>query len=386
MAAITLGLEEELQVIGAGGALCPHDIEAGPVPASGEHGMIGSELHRCALEVQTPICPDVDKLIGKLGALRAYARRRARRQGREVLAAGLHPFSSWLGQQVRGDPDQYPHYARLLGEYADVARGAMSFGLHLHFGLGDPEARIPVMNRLREVLPEVLALSASAPFFEGRDTGLHSWRHSLLDRYPRMGTPDAWDDEQAYFAHVRRLRRLGVLSPEQGLWEDMRLHHRYGTIEVRICDATPSLDRVWLIAALLLCEVATLEREIRCGAAPAVLPRACVEENRWRARRHGLGATWIDWHRDELVGTPTRLRRWLARLAPAAAQLGLLPRLDAALEDALRQGTSADLQRRVFEANGRDLGAVVRHLVAQTAEPATTTAVIAAAERKGVTA
>jgi len=186
-----------------------------------------------------------------------------------------------------------------------------------------------------------------------------------------MGMPEPWEDEERYFAHVRRLRQLGILSPDQGLWEDMRIHHRYGTLEVRICDATPSLDRVWLIAALLVCEADTLETELRGGIAPAVLSRACLDENRWRARRHGLDATWIDWQRDELVDTPTRFRRWLERLAPAAARRGFLPRLAAALDEALRAGTSADMQRRVFSDCGQDFPALVRHLVAETARPCT---------------
>jgi carboxylate-amine ligase len=365
---ITLGLEEELQVVGAATlALEPHDIEAGRIAVPDDAGTSSCEIHHCALEVQTPVCQSVDELLDCLSKLRTMAARRADKQGQLVLAAGLHPFSDWRTQSLRDDPVEYPHYARLLTEYVDVARGAMSFGLHLHFGLPDPTRRIAVMNRLREVLPDILALSASSPFVEGRDTGMQTWRHALLDRYPRMGVPEVWASEDQYFAHVDRLRSLGIIGGDQGLWEDMRLHHRYGTIEVRICDATPSLDRNWLIAALLLCEVDTLDREVAQGRARDCLRPTFVAENRWRARRHGLSATLVDWHRDELVAAPVRFSRWLERLAPSAERLGLMSRLSEHLTSALVNGTSADAQRSA--AAGGDMRQVVQHLVTETSQP-----------------
>lgn len=366
---ITLGLEEELQVVSATTlALADHDVEAGQRDIPDFAGTSTSELHRCALEVQTPICTSVDALIGSLGHLRAIAAGRAALRGQQVLAAGLHPFSDWRSQALRDDPAAYPHYASLISEYADVARGAMSFGLHLHFGLPDPRTRIDVLNRLRERMPCVLALSASAPFAQGRDTGMHSWRHAMLDRYPRMGTPDSWASDVAYLSHIERLRKVGVLSADQGLWEDLRLHHKYGTLEVRICDATPCIERVWLIAALLLCEVHTLDHELRIGQAKPALATPLISENRWRARRHGMSADFIDWHQDEVHPGAEHYRRWLTRLTPAAAALGLLPLLTNRLESALARGTSAE-QQRALVTNGGCLQSVVRALVAETAKP-----------------
>lgn len=366
---ITIGLEEELQVVDVTTlALSAHDVEAGRQAVPDFAGTSTCEIHRCALEVQTPVCQSVDSLIDSLAHMRRVSAARALLQNQRVLAAGLHPFSDWRTQALRDEPEVYPHYARLLEEYVDVARGAMSFGLHLHLGLPDPKTRMEVMNRLRERLPCVLALSASAPFECGRDTGMQTWRHAMLDRYPRMGVPTVWGSDAEYFANIERLRKVGILSPDQGMWEDLRVHHRYGTLEVRVCDATPSLERVWLIAALLLCEVHTLDHEVRTGRGQPGLPAALIAENRWRARRHGTAAQFIDWHRDEVVPGAVHFANWLDRLTPAAEELGLLPELARRLERALHEGTSAEQQRAVM-AGGGSMQDVVRSLIAQTAEP-----------------
>ena len=367
-ALVTLGLEEELQVVDAQtGALVPHDVEHTKRMLAGAPGGIASEIHTCTVELQTPICSDPNGIVASLALMRRLAHQQVERLGQRVIAAGLHPFSLWQSQPLHQDAERYPHYAHLLDEYGEIARSAMSFGMHVHLGLPDATHRIPVMNALRSVLPEVLALSANSPFHESRDTRLASWRHSVLGRYPRMGIPDVWPNEQAYFDHIARLRRLGSLEPDQGMWDDLRLHHRYGTLEVRICDAVFSLERVWLIVALLQCEVATLADEAARGLLPEPEPRAGIEENKWRARRHGMEAALVDWHRDEAVSTPARYERWLERLLPAAVKLGLWPQLELALVAALAEGTGADLQRR-WRAEGGSFESLVKNLVGATAE------------------
>jgi glutamate---cysteine ligase / carboxylate-amine ligase len=366
---VSLGVEDELQVVDAGsGALAPFDIERAKVALPDGPGSIACEIHKCTVELQTPVCTSPDAVATSLSALRGFAREEAARRGQNVLAAGLHPFSRWQSQPVYEDPDRYPTYAYMLHEYGDVARGALSFGLHVHLGLPEAKHRIPVMNALRSILPEVLALSVNSPFHEGRDTGLQSWRHSVLGRYPRMGIPNAWPDEETYFDHIARLRRLGCIGPTQGMWDDLRLHHRYGTLEVRICDAVFSLERVWLIAALLQCESAILCEEAARGTLPAPEPRVWIEENKWRARRHGLAASLVDWRRDEAVATPQRYERWLARLLPAARELGLWPQIELAVAKALTERTEAD-QQRLWHGESGSFESVVKSLVEASAEP-----------------
>lgn len=365
---VTLGVEDELQVVDARSfALAPFDVERANKALPTGIGSFACELHKCTVELQTPICRMPDEIAASLSFLRAAAREQTASDGKCVLAAGLHPFSTWQSQPVHDDPALYSTYAYLLGEYADLARSGVSFGLHVHLGLPDAKLRMPVMNALRSRLPDVLALSVNAPFHEGRDTGLASWRHSLLGRYPRMGIPDVWPDEQAYFEHIKRLRRWGSIRPNQGMWDDLRLHDRYGTLEVRICDAVHSIERVWLIAALLQCEATVLMDEATRGILPEPEPRVWIEENKWRVRRHGLNASLVDWPNDDVISTPTRFDRWLARIAPIAKTLDLWPRIERALTDALAEGTSADQQRRWHESGSFE--SLVKRLVEATAEP-----------------
>ena len=366
---VTLGVEEELQVVDARtGALAAHDIASTKKAFGNGPGGITSEIHQCTIELQTPIAGTPDEIASVLWSLREFAQKQAAMQGQKLLAAGLHPFSPWQDQPLHSDPQRYPHYANLLREYGDVARGAMSFGLHVHLGLPDPKLRMPVMNKLRSVLPEVLALSVNSPFYEGRDTGLESWRHSLLGRYPRMGIPDNWPDEDAYFGYIKALRHLGSIGPDRGLWDDLRLHHVYGTLEVRICDAVFSLERLWLIVALLQCETMVLVEEALRGSLGEPEPRHWIEENKWRARRYGLTAAFVDWRRNENVAAPVRYERWLARILPAAVKLGIWPRVELAVAGALQAASPASQQRAWRNQTGSFEG-LVKALVDATAEP-----------------
>ncbi|HEV2540292.1 MAG TPA: YbdK family carboxylate-amine ligase [Frateuria sp.] len=363
---ITLGIEEEVQVVDEQGRLVTHDLGSGQAEYATPEGLLDKEIHRCVIELKTRVCRGVDELVDALRAVRAVARRKAAAQQQRILIAGLHPTARWQQQPMHEGPE-YPHYHRLIAEYQDVARAAFSFGMHLHLGFPDGAPRMAIMNRLRHVLPEVLALSASSPFLEGRDTGLHSWRHSLLDRYPRMGTPDVWTSERHYQAHVDRLRRVGCIHPEQGLWQDLRLHHRYGTLEVRIMDAHPHLERIGLIATLLKWEAQTLEQELREGRQGLVWERACIDENKWRARRYGLAAQWIEWDRDEVCGTAAHFERWWRRLARCATSHAERAHWERRLADALDEGSYADALR-AHAARDADWTTTLQWMVEQAEE------------------
>ncbi|MFN7665037.1 MAG: YbdK family carboxylate-amine ligase [Inhella sp.] len=358
---VRLGLEEELMVLDPGTlALVPHDIEQTWARWPERRERLGREIHRAALELRTSVTRHPDALLRDVTQQRAWAREAANAQGQWVGAAGLHPTAPHWDQALHeGDP----HYAQLLDAFGDVARGACTFGLHLHLGLPSDDARSRLFLVLRERLPLVQAISANAPFSEGRDTGLASFRASWLGRYPRMGVPEPWPDASAWEHHVARLRRTGCLSPEGAPWYDLRLHHRLPTVELRVADALGDCQRVWLLAAWGACWAWTVAHERPQAQVPHPTPTPLLQENHWRARRHGARAKLVDWRQD--VEHP--LSHWLAdeaeALAPAARALGLGPRWP----DRLKPAAEADgaAWQRAQHASGGFEG-LLKALVQQT--------------------
>lgn len=363
---ITLGAEEELQVVDQTTLeLSPHDFERGRREFPDRNGSSSCELHKAVVELQTPICQTPDEIVASVQCMREVIRQRAEAQGQKILSAGVHPFSDWKQQEVNRDRRKHQHYIRLIDEYADIVRGMVSYGFHVHLGLPKDVPPIAIFNSLRNSLAAVLAISLSSPIYEGRDTGVLSWRHSMLDRLPRMGTPDIWSSQAEYESHIQLLRKMGTLEAQHGMWEDLRLHHVYGTLEVRICDATPSLNHIWLICALLQCEVHTLVDEYYRASLPTPLPRACLEENKWRVRRRGLAASLVDWKSETQISMRQHFALWMQRLAPAAQHLGLEKELSLRIDELFSSGVSADVQRGIFSQN-KNYQELVQHLVDAT--------------------
>lgn len=365
---ITLGAEEELQIVDQDSLeLAAHDFDRGQLDYPDRNGSSSCELHKAAVELQTPICQTPDQIVDSVSSMREIIRLRAQAQGQRILSAGVHPFSNWKEQEINKDLEKHQHYIRLVDEYADAMRSLLSYGFHVHLGLPKGIPPMAVFNSLRNSLAPVLAISQSSPFYEGRDTGMQSWRHSMLDRLPRMGTPDVWRSEEEYFKHIELLRKVGTLEEQHGMWEDLRLHHRFHTLEVRICDATPSLEHIWLITSLLQCEAATLVQDYQRGRLTKPLSRACLEENKWRVRRHGLAAVLIDWNSETPISLHDYFDQWLLRLTPAATELGLLARMREKVQALFIQGVSADIQRGIFK-RSENYQTLVQHLIYETEE------------------
>jgi carboxylate-amine ligase len=363
---ITLGAEEELQVVDQHSlGLVSHDFEQGKLDFPDQLGTSSCELHKAIVELQTPICNHPDEIVDSIKSMREVIRKRAQAQGQKVISAGLHPFSDWREQEVNRDSQKHQHYIRLVDEYADIMRSLTSCGFHVHLGLPKGVPAIDIFNSLRNYLAPVFAISLSSPFYDQRDTGVMSWRHSILDRLPRMGTPDIWKSVEDYEKHIEVLRKVGTLEAQHGMWEDMRVHHIYGTLEVRICDATPSLEHIWLITALLQCEVHTLVREYFEGRLPKPLSRACLEENKWRVRRRGLAASLVDWSSESEVTVQEFFMQWLRRLQPAAQELEYAARLELQINRLFSQGSSAEIQRGIFK-KSNSYKEVVNYLIDAT--------------------
>ncbi len=353
----SLGVEIEVQLVDEAGALVT-DAAATKLLAEleGEPGF-KHELLECTVEVITDVCPTVGAvrrdLRGKLDRLIEAAAA----QGRRVLCSGTHPFSMWSDQTLSPDP----RYHRLVEDCQWTARRLLIFGIHTHVGVRSGEEAIAVGNSLGTFIPHFLALSASSPFWQGRDTGLASTRSKIFESLPTAGLPYWMDNWGQFQRFMRTLIGAGTIRSIREVWWDIRPHPGFGTIELRICDGVPDLEELCALVALSQSLVVWLADRYQAGLE---LPRHqawTIRDNKWRAARYGLDAEII---RDE-EGNLVSLRRSIAdlveRLEPTAERLGCVEELRG-VSAILERGTSAVRQREVYQRTG-DLSTVVDMLV-----------------------
>jgi carboxylate-amine ligase len=239
-----------------------------------------------------------------------------------LSSTGTHPFSPWWEQQII-DTD---HYRRLEDDLGYVARRNNTFSIHVHMGVRGADRAIAVCDRLRHVLPELLAISANSPFLDGFDSGLASSRSQIFTKsFPRCGIPEPFGDFATYADHVDLLVRTKSIVEHTQLWWSVRPHHAYGTVELRICDAQTSAEDSTALAGLAVACIAQAALDHDEGASPEPAPQRLIDENLWRAIRYGLDGRMIDLERGEeflAAALPDRLLAWTA---PARGVLGIDP-------------------------------------------------------------
>lgn len=350
----SLGIEEEFQLVDATTFDLVSRIEPILNAFLGEtvEERVKPELLQSVVEVSTRIAVNVEEAVDDLVDLRGRLARVATEQGAAIAAAGTHPFSRYEHQDVT----DRPRYAELSESFGWLAARHLVFGLHVHVGVSSAAKAIACADGLRDHLPELLALSANSPFWQGRPTGLASTRAQILEDLPRTGLPPALATFANFEHLVERGVRVGCFPDYTHIWWDIRPHPRYGTIEVRICDAQTHVENIAAIAALIQSLVAMLGSAFECGEMPATSPDILLEENRWRAARDGLEAQLIDFAQDTERPAGDAIRALLDRCAPAADALGCAEELEL-VEEILAGGNGADAQRRVYD-DTRDLAAV----------------------------
>jgi len=283
----------------------------------------------------------------------------ARRRGIALAAAGTHPWADYLDQQIIDTP----HYRRLQEELRWVAQRNNTWSMHVHMGVRGADRAIAVCDRLRELLPLLLAVSANSPFLDRRDTGLHTVRTEIFTRtFPRCGVPSAFGDWSSYADFVATLERTRSIVESTQLWWSVRPHHRFGTVEVRICDAQTRGDESFALAGLIAACIAqtALDYDERGpGGAERPLRGREIEENLWRAIRYGMSGGLIDFRRGVEVEARTALEEVVAWSEPARSLLGI--------EVDLPERNGAERARRALE-EGASIEDVYRGVVAETGE------------------
>jgi carboxylate-amine ligase len=325
----TVGIEEEFAILDPRTLSLDHRFEemrelAQDDPVLAES--VAGELIRSEIEIRSGRGETFADAVAKQREARSRLFALAGRNDALLGATGTHPWSPWQEQQII-DTD---HYRRVQDQLQYVAWRNNTFSLHVHVGVSGAERAVRVCDRLRVVMPELLAISANSPFLDGRHSGLHSARSQIFTKsFPRCGIPDPFGGWQAYADYVGFLVRTRSIQEFTQVWWSVRPHHSYGTVEMRICDAQASAEDSTALAALITSCVAQAALDHDERAPFDDPPPRVVEENFWRAIRHGLDGKLIDLERAEEYPAAAARDRLLAWTTPARMALGI----DIALPD-----------------------------------------------------
>jgi len=299
----------------------------------------------------------------ELVRLRGAIMELADKNGLKIAAAGTHPFSSWVTQEIT----PLERYLGVQQDMQDLAKQLLIFGTHVHIGIEDREFMIDAMNVIRYLLPHLLCLSTSSPFWMGRQTGLKSYRSIIFRHFPRSGIPRAFQSWADYTYLLDTLVQTHSVPDSTKIWWDVRPNGRYPTLEIRICDVCTRVDEAVCIAAILQAVVAKLWKLRRDNMTFRVYQSDLIEENKWRAVRYGLDGNLIDFGKQAEAPAREMIRElieWF--IGDIADELGSRREIEYALT-ILENGSSADRQVAVYERT-HDLKSVVDSLIAETAE------------------
>jgi carboxylate-amine ligase len=353
----TVGLEEEFALLDPGTLdLVPRFEELREAAAADPllAASIAGELISSEIEIRSGRGTD---LAGAIAAQRDRRRRLfacAAERGVALGATATHPWADYREQQIIDTE----HYHRVESELKYVAWRNNTFSLHVHVGIRDSDRAVAVCDRLRPVLPLLLAVSASSPFLDGRDSGLHSARTQIFTKsFPRCGVPDPFGDWETFAAYIDFLRRTRSVVEYTQVWWSVRPHFSFGTVEVRVCDAQPTAAESEALAALIVACVAQAARDHDNGRPVNHHPGRMIEENMWRALRYGLDGKLIDLERVEERPAAAEVERLLEWTAPVCAELGL--------EVVLSELNGSQRQRRQIDA-GTSMTEIYAASVAET--------------------
>ena len=360
---LTIGVEEEYQIIDPETRELRSYITEILKEDSMMLGEIKPELHQSMVEIGTRVCHHPSEVRAELVRLRRLVMELAAKQGLRVAAAGSHPFSSWMDQEIT----PLERYMGVKEDLQDLAQALLIFGTHVHIGIEDREFLIDAMNVARYFLPHVLTLSTSSPFWMGRQTGLKSYRSIVFRSFPRTGVPRSLGSWGEFEDVVNTLVATNSIPNASKIWWDLRPSWSYPTLEFRICDVCTRVDEAVCIAAIFQAIVAKLWKLRRDNLSFRQYSVAFIEENKWRASRYGLDGKLIDFGKGMEQPSRVLIREMLDWfLGDVIDELGTRKEIEYAYK-ILEEGTSADRQLATFKRTG-DLRDVVDQLVRETAE------------------
>ncbi len=314
------------------------------------------ELMQCVLEINTKVCETIGDAERDLSQKLQIVQAATDSLGLRLWWGATHPFSQWGDQRIT--PDE--RYLQLVSLLQDMARRLVTFGLHVHVGVDSGDKAVMICDRIMRHLPTLLALSVSSPFWEGRDTGLHSHRSKIMEGLPTAGLPTLMRNWSEYVWLVNHMIDTGFINTIREIWWDVRPHHKFGTVEVRICDMPGSLLDTLAIASFIQCLVKYLSDKIDQGTYQHDSHPMMVQQNKWRAARFGNRAILVDTYTYQTAPVADMVNIIVGKLRPTAVELGCEPYLERCLELA-NQPSAAQKQLDILAETG-DPREIVRRL------------------------
>ncbi len=354
----TIGLEDELMVLDSDTLeLTPRAQEV--LSRTGEDPRFKLELPAAQLEIVLEPSVTVPEAAGALLDARRQLTALAGGAVR-FAAAGFHPTSPGTGELNR-----LPRYEHVIGEYGLISARQLVCAFQVHVSVPGADRALAVYNAARSYLPWLAALAANAPFYEGRDTGLASVRAKIGELLPRQGVPPAFESWEAYAAALAWGARTGAFPGASSWWYELRLHPRFGTLELRVPDGQSSVGDAAAIAAVGQALLAWLADRHDGGDLGAPAETWRIEQNRWWACRDGVDGDLADLDTGAMRPTRERLHELLDTLQPVARRLGASDGITRARE--LVECNGAIAQRR--EAARAGIRSVPGWLASQFLEP-----------------
>ena len=346
----TMGIEEEYLLVDQ------QTMKLSPLPDAlmdacvKELGdQVSPEFLKCQIEVGTGVCQTIADARRDLGHLRRTVAKLAGEHGLAPVAASTHPSAVWQDQQFT-DKERYRDLERDL---AGVARRMLICGMHVHVGIEDDDLRVDLLNQFPYFLPHLLALSASSPFWEGRETGLQSYRLSVFDNMPRTGLPPRFTSYAEYERSVKTIVGAGIVEDASKIWWDLRPSVAFPTLESRICDVSPRIEDALSLAAMTQSIFRMLHSLSKDNMRWRQYERFLIAENRWRAQRYGINDGLIDFGVGQIVPFEVLLGDLIDLVTPHALALECLDEVRG-LSRILEGGTSADRQLAVYHGARND--------------------------------
>ena len=355
----TLGIELELALVNEESMALSSSIET-VLDDLGPDSGYKPELMQCCLEIITGVCTNVDEAGDDLRQKIRTMERITDQHGLRLWWGATHPFSPWKEQQVT--PNK--RYNNLVDLLQEMARRLVTFGLHVHVAVDSGDKAVMICDRMMQHLPILLALSSSSPFWENRQTGLQSHRSKIMEGLPTAGLPTLMRNWSEYVWLVNHMVSTGFINTIREIWWDIRPHHSFGTVEVRVCDMPGNLDDVLALAAMVQCLVQALSDEIDRGTYQHDCHPMLVRQNKWRACRYGTQAQLVNSYTYETQSVSQMVAMLIERLGPTAETLGCLDHL--VRVQAIADGPSWAQRQEAILAKTNSPQEIVRQLTQQS--------------------